>query len=194
MKKSNFLIDKQLYRNITPDKLAALLTAYHDCLDAHPVKLEPEGKSTVDVIKLVKRQQENAVGPYQGITLFEALNRIATDLVAIHGLWENPQLLQPHTVIHICMGNEEVGDFSGDILLDTDGVKQNIEVFNASPSFFPMKLRATRKKWRRIEEAKHADGRKLDFIFFNGEIALSPQLAEDTQLIGVNNWDKAWKG
>lgn len=75
------------------------------------------------------------MGPYQNITLFEALNRIATDLVAIHGLWENPQLMQPDTAITICMGNQEDSDFSGDILLETGGLKQNIQVFNASPSF-----------------------------------------------------------
>ncbi|MCD6069304.1 MAG: hypothetical protein K0S33_4130 [Bacteroidetes bacterium] len=95
-----------------------------------------------------------SIGPYQNITVFEAANRIATDLVLLNGIktiLESEKLTDASITIRL--GNEYIkgkGDF------DINNIHG--EAFNVAPSFFPEKLRKT---------LKNINAREIGYIVFN---------------------------
>lgn len=128
-----------------------------------------ELKATKDIpemIQILKRDFQT-VGPYQNITLFEALNRIGSDLVLLSGAEKifNGAIEEiiPET-IHLRMGNTDGFDFE---VMCTDHKIIYGEAFNAAPSFCKAKMRSAIRKLN-----KNKNGRKSDpsIILINKEV------------------------
>lgn len=190
LKESTFTLDASLYRDFELCKLDTLVVEYHKALHRYPVFTGALPGSVIEAIRLVKRNTGMQIGPYKQITVFEALNRIATDLVAIHGLHELAVRFPKDARVNICMGNQNHKGMEGDIMLEFGGQVVNVEVFNCSPSFFSSKLGRTLEKWK-----DRADGRKLDLIFFNSDLneralRLKKRDYDRPELIGVVGWDQ----
>jgi len=119
-------------------------------------------KSIPEILNKLKRLKYN-IGPYENITVFEASNRIATDLTLFKGiekLFAMNEIPKDSKVL-IQLGNMQMkgkGDFSvkGKIL-DLEG-----EVFDTAPSFFNNKLYKVLAKWK--------DNPNLRFIIFNESV------------------------
>jgi hypothetical protein len=87
-------------------------------------------------------------GPYPHVTLFEAANRIMSDLVILHGV---KSLLAsgafPFDTYKVELGHENNNAFD---IMATNGQEELIgEAFNVSPSFFATKKNSALKKLRR---------------------------------------------
>lgn len=163
-----FRIDNEyfLFTNLETDdinylQLKKLKKKYWDSLKSSSFPKPPSDGSSVAMIKYFKRKniaEYNQIGPYFGLTVFEAANRIASDLVIINGilqLIENKK--EPkNSKITIRLGNKHVpgkGDFS---INGKEG-----EAFNVAASFYKVKLRNTNTKWIKGE---------LSYILVNAEV------------------------
>ena len=161
-------------------ELTALKQSYWRFLEQHPFPPAPNHQDTVSMLNYLKRDKK-PIGPYLDITVFEAANRIATDLIIINGLLQltaaEPALQQEKYTLRL--GNQHKkgqGDFSiGD---------QQGEAFNVAPSFLQGKLSATLKKWRQEQGT-------LSYIFVNAEVAdLLGSEKQGIKIIKVYNWQK----
>lgn len=135
---------RQLPRKITAKNIDGLLSRY--LAEAELVGESVAGLQGIRLLSALKRDVVGA-GPYPNVTLFEAANRIMTDLVMLHGV----RCLLKHEVfpfhsytVEYGHGNE--GDHD---IVATEGGKTLIgEVFNVAPSFFPLKKASALKKLR----------------------------------------------
>lgn len=88
-----------------------------------------------------------AAGPYPNVTLFEAANRIMTDLVMLHGvrwLLMHEVFPFPEYTVEYGHGNEGAHD-----VVASEGGKALVgEVFNVAPSLFSQKRSKSLKKLR----------------------------------------------
>lgn len=98
------------------------------------------------LIEELKRGKVGA-GPYPNVALFEAANRIMTDLVILHGVRYllNEQVF-PFTAYTVEFGHENATDH--DIQAAEGGSTLIGEAFNVAPSFFPVKKGSALKKLR----------------------------------------------
>lgn len=138
---------------------------YFTALKNHPPK-EIWVDNIAEYISKVKRPLEDQIGRYKGVSFFEAINRIASDLI----LWYGLEILindilktRQIDTVGLCLGNENVND-KGDFWINMDGGKgcHNGEAFNASASFFRPKMSYTMGKWEKKEQPLH-------YIFCNAD-------------------------
>ncbi|UVM48093.1 MULTISPECIES: hypothetical protein [unclassified Pseudomonas] len=104
------------------------------------------GKTGLPLMLSMKRDRLGH-GPYPGVSLFEAANRIMSDLVILHGV---AALLKdkhfPFDEYTVEFGNENHNDF--DIYASSTGVSLAGEAFNVAPSFFQNKKSSALNKLR----------------------------------------------
>jgi hypothetical protein len=94
----------------------------------------------------LKRQQIGS-GPYPGVSLFEAANRVMTDLVLLYGVrWLLREDVFGFSQYAVEFGHESKNKF--DIMAEEDGESLVGEAFNVSRSFFPGKKSSMLKKLR----------------------------------------------
>lgn len=133
-----------LPREITSGNIDRLLTGY--LAEAELMGQCIAGLQGVRLLSALKRDAVGA-GPYPNVTLFEAANRIMTDLVMLHGVrWLLKHEVFPFReyTVEFGHGNEGAHD-----IVASDGGKALIgEVFNVAPSLFSMKKSKTLKKLR----------------------------------------------
>ncbi len=99
------------------------------------------------LLQALKREIVKA-GPYPNVTLFEAANRIVSDLVILYGVkWLLDKNIFPFTSYTVEYGNEDANGF--DIRATSNGKKLIGEAFNVAPSFFQSKKTAVLKKLRK---------------------------------------------
>lgn len=169
--------------NIKKSQLEYLKAKYWEFLETYPFPKPPADGHSIDMIKYFKRTVANEVcqiGPYSGISVFEAANRIASDLVIINGVL---QLLKDgkepaDAVITVRLGNKHVKDRGDFTINDKEG-----EAFNVASSFYNGKLSYTNRKWL---------GKELRYILVNAEVAGDiVGIDEDspTEIIKVKDWD-----
>lgn len=176
-----FIFDKSHTDNINRQNLVEFKRAYWNSLDENPFPLPPEKGKAIEMIRYFKRKEVgtvNNIGPYKGITVLEAANRIASDLVIINGILQvvdsNKELEQLPITLRLGNRHEKGrGDFSIG--------KHEGEAFNVAPSFYNVKLSATRRKW-------HGND-LLKYILVNAEV-VSVSKVDDPRIIGVEGWDK----
>ncbi len=139
MKGENFILHDTFNKPLLKNELAEATLLYLNLLKEN--KYAIKNSSTIyELIESIKRTPEN-IGPYQHISVFEALNRIGSDLVLLSGAAElfvkgiNRKEIQK---IHLKMGN--IRGFDLEVFL-TDGNVIYGEAFNASPSFCKEKMR-----------------------------------------------------
>ena len=140
-------------------------------------------------IDIVKRKPLNG-GPYPGVSLFEASNRIFSDVTAlfgIHRLLTDPIIGRsqlPFMEYDVALGVEGGNDISA-----VNNQKSLIgEVFNVSPTFFQAKKSAMLKKLRLNTEAD------FKLIIFNADAVRSPndylKKSEPSMLyLPINIWE-----
>lgn len=120
------------------------------------------GKTGISLLESLKREKVR-VGPYPNVTLFEAANRIMSDLVILHGV---AGLLKsktfPFDEYIVEFGNEDNNGF--DIRASSPTATLAGEAFNVAPSFFQGKKRTALKKLR--EKAGQAT---YKIIMFNAD-------------------------
>ncbi|MFJ2483891.1 hypothetical protein ACIOWE_26900 [Pseudomonas sp. NPDC087598] len=102
-------------------------------------------------------------GPYPDVSLFEAANRIMSDLVILHGIGALLKgRLFPFDEYIVEFGNENRNSF--DIRAESQSGTLAGEAFNAASSFFGTKKRAALKKLR-----SKALEQSFRVIMFNAE-------------------------
>lgn len=103
-----------------------------------------EGKRGIELLTSLKRERLDH-GPYKGVTLFEAANRIMSDLVILKGIrWLLENKTFPFDAYTVEFGNENRNGF--DIRAEQDGRTLVGEAFNVAPSFYPVKRRHAARK------------------------------------------------
>ena len=120
----------------------------------------------IDLLKLVKRN-EVEIGPYKGLTVFESLNRIGSDLVLLSGtekLFNNEiEGIYPKT-IELKLGNKAGFDI---IVKTIDGTIIYGEGYNVAKSFCKFKTRHTIDKFDKSDEVKSC---KKAIILINEDV------------------------
>ena len=105
-----------------------------------------KGKKGLELFQALKRDEIGS-GPYPNVTLFEAANRIMTDLVILYGVkWLLKESELPFNSYEVEYGHNNNNDF--DIMASNGNVSLIAEAFNVAPSFFPIKKAAMLKKMR----------------------------------------------
>ena len=130
-----------LHRILTADNVDDALQSYirsvasvGDCI---------RGLSGIQLLEALKRGKVGC-GPYPNVALFEAANRIMTDLVILSGIrWVLCNEVFPFASYRVEYGHE---DYNGhDLTAQAHGQQLIGEAFNVAPSFFPQKAAALRK-------------------------------------------------
>ena len=176
---------KSTTEEIDYQQLRELKLEYLKHVCENPFPEPPLNPTTIDMIRYMKRKDPDAqgrIGPYEHITVFEAANRIASDLVLINGILQliEEGLEHPEQKISLCLGTKHIkekGDFS-------IGVKQG-EAFNVASSFYSSKLQKTLNKWNRTG---------LAYILVNHDVfdqdkSDALEKAIGTRIVGVKSWD-----
>jgi len=174
-------ITKKDTDNIEFQGLIHLKRKYWRLLESHPFPPAPASGQIPEMLKYFKRKSDDfkQIGHYTNISVFEAANRIATDLVIINGaiqLAEQDQFIMKSKFTLRLGTRHEKG--LGDITIG----KYEGEAFNVAPSFLSEKYRRTKRKW--------LNGR-LSYIFINEEVAERlPNTDGIIKIIKVKNWNK----
>jgi len=140
-------------------------------LEDFTLELADIGKTTVGLtgvpLLLALKRERIGHGPYPHVTMFEAANRIMTDLVILHGVRGllNCKAL-PFDEYTVEFGNEDKNGF--DIRAVTASAKLVGEAFNVAPSFFQVKKSSALKKLR-----AGAEGATYRVVMFNSDAVSS---------------------
>lgn len=152
------LLSEIIKNPLSREELRKVKSNYLDLLKKQPFP-EKIGTDYPSVLSILKRDRLT-IGPYTDISIFEAANRIATDLTLIEGvlyLFEK-KLIGASATVRILLGTmqeKNKGDFS---IFENESETQG-EAFDVAPSFFVSKLYKTLKKWKGRSDLK--------FIIFN---------------------------
>lgn len=135
---------QQPIRKLTLDNIYKIQSEFSSSLSLLGESIK--GKTGFSLLESLKREKLG-VGPYPNVTLFEAANRIMSDLVILHGV---AGLLQsrvfPFEEYIVEFGNEDKNGF--DIRASSPSATLVGEAFNVAPSFFQGKKRTALKKLR----------------------------------------------
>jgi hypothetical protein len=135
---------QDLPREITARNIDRLFSRFVS--EAELVGESIAGLRGVRLLSALKRDVVGA-GPYPNVTLFEAANRIMTDLVMLHGVrWLLKHEVFPFHSYTVEYGHGNEG--AHDIVAREGGKILIGEVFNVAPSFFPLKKATALKKLR----------------------------------------------
>jgi hypothetical protein len=134
----------QLERELTLNNVHALLKEY--TCDVEKIGGSIEGMKGQRLLEALKRDKVK-VGPYPDVTLFEAANRIMTDLIILYGVkWLLESKTFPFDSYTVEFGNEDENGF--DIRAEKEDQRLVGEAFNVAPSFFQIKKSSMLKKLR----------------------------------------------
>ncbi|MBB1075788.1 hypothetical protein HUU62_15375 [Rhodoferax sp. 4810] len=136
---------QQIVRVLNSENINAITTDFHASLASIGESIQ--GKTGVSLFTALKREKLIG-GPYPGVSLFEAANRIMSDLVilgGVSGLLEGG--LFPFTSYTVEFGNENKNGF--DIRAASGKETLVGEAFNVAQSFFQIKKGSALKKLRR---------------------------------------------
>lgn len=161
----------QRERTLTLNNIDAII--HDEYADLAVLGTSIKGLTGLPLLKALKRDAL-AEGPYPGVTLFEAANRVMTDLVILHGV---AGLLReqvfPFTSYRVEFGHENHNEF--DIQASANNFKLIGEAFNVALSFFGNKKGSALKKLR--EKGSDAD---IKLIMVN-EDAVLPSYVPETE-------------
>ena len=143
MKKSISDIPRKLNR----ENIDQAITNYLKLLKDIPLKINAD--NILQLLTDLKRKELNA-GPYPNVTLFEAANRIMTDLTILYGI---KQLLNGYITeinydeYEVEFGHDNFND--NDIKANNGNTKLVGEAFNVAKTFFQTKKSKALKKIRK---------------------------------------------
>ena len=138
-----------MYRSLSEDNIDAAISNYLTSIAE--VGASVDGLRGIELFTSLKRARVES-GPYPHVTLFEAANRIMTDLVILYGVrWLLRHADLPFTVYDVEYGHENASRH--DVMAATHVETLHGEAFNVAPSFFPVKRASALAKLRRSEPA-----------------------------------------
>jgi len=165
MNEDKFLMHQQFSRPLDKHEFVKTKKEYLNYITEFPYKIKDE-KDIFELIQNIKRSPEE-IGPYRKISVFEALNRIGSDLVLLSGatgLFNGViKGIDPER-IQLRMGTTRGFDFEVHL---KDGVVIYGEAFNAAKSFCNEKMRQAIHKLLDDNPDKSA---KLAIVFVNEEV------------------------
>lgn len=132
-------------RTLNKDNIDKIIEAYKELLSDIPLKIE--GENLLDLLTQLKRGKIGK-GPWSEVSIFEAANRIMTDLVILLGVksiidGEFPDL-EMFKEFEVELGNENKKDH--DVISYAEDRILIGEAFNVAPSFFNVKKLKSKKK------------------------------------------------
>lgn len=149
---------QQPIRVLTPSNIEAITVDFHQELTS--IGKSIAGLTGLQLLVAIKRFRIGH-GPYPDVTLFEAANRIMSDLVILHGVGRlMRERTFPFEEYTVEFGNENRNGF--DIWAQSGPSTLAGEAFNVAPSFFQGKKRTSLKKLR-----EKAAGATYRLIMFN---------------------------
>jgi hypothetical protein len=140
-------MDFDKYKVLTKANINEAISAYKDSINEMDKTITSD--TVLELLYKLKRMKTGK-GPYCGVSLFEAINRIMTDLVILNGikyiLTQNdcPQL--KFQEYHVDFGNSNTQEH--DIIAEDNDKRLIGEAFNVSESLFNLKKRKSLKKLR----------------------------------------------
>ncbi len=136
-----------MHRNLSNKNIDTAITEYEKSIEN--ISGTIDGKSGINLFHSIKREKLND-GPYPDVTLFEAANRIMTDLVILHGIkWLLKESAFSFDSYIVEYGNED--NNAHDIFAEKNGCHLTGEAFNVAKSFFQGKKTSMLKKLRKPE-------------------------------------------
>jgi len=144
---------KQRERTLTTKNVDRIIQEFVGSIKGIGISIK--GKAGISLLEALKREKLKT-GPYPDVTLFEAANRIMTDLVILHGIaWLLKEKIFPFDSYIVEFGNEDNNGF--DITAKASGKTLVGEAFNVAPSFFQIKKSSMLKKLK--QNGRNADYR-----------------------------------
>ena len=136
MSKDKFLLHEEFKNPLNKAEFIEAKKLYLEFI----TKNEYEIKATKDIFQLIQniKRSPEKIGPYQIMSVFEALNRIGSDLVLLSGAEKLFASEIPPEKILLRMGNNQGFDF--EVFYKGDKVIYG-EAFNAAESFCKHKMR-----------------------------------------------------
>ena len=156
-------------RKLTSANIDNTIKEYLDLLKTTPINVE--AGNVLSFLTKIKREKLKS-GPYPDVTLFEAANRIMTDLTILFGvksLLENKIKEINFDLYTVELGNENFN--AHDIIAEGNGKKLIGEAFNVAESFFQTKKTSALKKLR---DAKK--GQEIILLVYNIDAVKSTYL------------------
>ncbi|OHT43415.1 hypothetical protein [Flavobacterium tructae] len=192
MKKVTYLFDRDELFGMDYHALQAFKYTYFKLLSDNPFPISPNSGNFYEMIQYLKRKDETLpvkIGTYENITLFEAANRIASDLVIINGLIQlvEEQKEFEKATFTLRLGTTHVKN-KGDFTIHTENGDLEGEAFNVAPSFLENKLRKTLDKWKKGPESS-----VLRYIFVNAEAFVyreNVKVDEWVRVVKVKKWEQ----
>lgn len=137
-------------RELDKENIDSTIEIYKESLENIPLKIE--ASNLLNLFAVLKREPMKN-GPYEGVSLFEAANRVMTDLVILFGIkkilsGEFPHL-ETFSKFKVEFGNEN--NEPHDIYSESNGKRLIGEAFNVAPSFFNVKKNKTYRKMLKCE-------------------------------------------
>ncbi|MCK6611369.1 MAG: hypothetical protein L6Q78_10015 [Bacteroidia bacterium] len=180
MAKVIFLLHSKL-EDIDFSDLKELKCEYFMLLERNKFPIPPTGHYSKMIGYLKRKDESNqeSIGPYKNITLFEAANRIASDLVIINGLIQLTQekkLNEPRFTLRL--GTTHISG-KGDFSIKIGDEEMEGEAFNVAPSFLKGKLYKTTTKWKE---------KNLSYILINDDAFEGFKGRLDGRIFKVKNW------
>lgn len=141
----------QLERVLRADNIDTALQSYLASVDSVGECIR--GLDGLALLEALKRGKVRC-GPYPEVALFEAANRIMTDLVVLYGVrWILKNRVFPFAEYLVEYGHEN--NNAHDVLAESHGRRLVGEVFNVAPSFFAIKKASALKKLRGTDSAHY---------------------------------------
>lgn len=141
-----------------------------------------QGKTGIPLFIALKREKLTG-GPYPNVSIFEAANRIMSDLVILKGItWLLQKNVFPFSSYTVEFGNEDANGF--DIQARAGDVTLIGEAFNVAPSFFQTKKSSALRKLK-----KDSSDASYRILMFNNDAVLpsySPNLEDGFYYILVD--------
>jgi hypothetical protein len=152
------LLENDIHKPLTKPEIEKVYRSYKKYLVTRPFP-SIEEHSYQAYLNFLKREH-SPIGPYTDITVFEAANRIATDLALFEGVLKMFMTgkIEPDATIQLRLGTMQA-DGKGDFSVFQSGGEIQGEVFDVAPSFFKAKLGKTLRKWK--------DNSSLRYVVFN---------------------------
>lgn len=185
MKKVGYLFDRNKLMDLDYKALLEFKDLYFKLLNENPFPAPPKSGSFYDTINYLKRKDQSQlqkIGPYENSSIFEAANRIASDLVIIIGLL---QLVEANQELKNALFSLRLGTThhkgKGDFTIKLNGEELEGEAFNVAPSFLKQKMRNTINKWN--------NNQRLKYILVNAEAFEFIGVSKiDQRVVKVENW------
>ncbi len=162
-------------RKLNSSNIENAIADYKKLINELPPSVE--SNNVFNFLTKIKRRKLN-LGPYPDVTLFEAANRIMTDLTMLYGIKELlngkiPDIKFEEYIVEF--GNEN--NNSNDIIASNENYELIGESFNVSKSFFQTKKTSALKKMRNQKSEK-----KIILLIYNSDAtktSYQPKLKEN---------------